>query len=67
MDSFSSPPFSLPLFYAQRLQSYPASQPHHNVRHTAKAHLLHGGHEQHPGVYGARRFGYRLALPWYHY
>lgn len=39
---------SSPLVHAQCVQPHRAAQPGHHVCHTAAAHLLHGGHEQHP-------------------
>lgn len=41
---------SSPVIHAQCLQPHLSAQPHHNVCHSAATHLLHGSHEQHPGV-----------------
>lgn len=39
-----------PVIHAQCFQPHLYAQPHHHVCHSATAHLLHGGHEQHPRV-----------------
>lgn len=43
------------VLHEECFQSHLPAQPHHHVRHTAAPHLLHGSHEQHPGVTHRRR------------
>uniref|UniRef100_A0AAQ4QKI9 Solute carrier family 43 member 2 n=1 Tax=Gasterosteus aculeatus aculeatus TaxID=481459 RepID=A0AAQ4QKI9_GASAC len=43
------------VLHEEHLQPHLPAEPHHHVRDPAAPHLLHGGHEHHPGVAVGRR------------